>query len=113
MGGGHTHAQPGAYDDRDAVKAVVVSAVALGAAAVVVANLGVSEYKIRVGRGLKSPALEADGVHSRIDALVSAGAFLGVLASWRGLQLADPIAGLLITAMILYILAGTIRQLFY
>ncbi|TMD05027.1 MAG: cation transporter [Chloroflexi bacterium] len=212
MGGGHTHAQPGAYDDRDAVKAVVVSAVALGAAAVVeavaalvghsagvladslhnfgdvlttaillasfwlarrpatrrfpagfgriedvatlliivvivltaalaaaesirklyspdpvgsvgwnliaaaagvVANLGVSEYKIRVGRGLKSPALEADGVHSRIDALVSAGAFLGVLASWRGLQLADPVAGLLITAMILYILAGTIRQLFY
>ena len=78
-----------------------------------VANLGVSEYKIRVGRGLKSPALEADGVHSRIDALVSAGAFLGVLASWRGLQLADPVAGLLITAMILYILAGTIRQLFY
>jgi cation diffusion facilitator family transporter len=79
----------------------------------VVANLGVSEYKIRVGRSLRSPALEADGVHSRIDAVVSAGALVGVLAAWLGFGLADPIAGLLITLMILYILAGTVRDLFY
>jgi cation diffusion facilitator family transporter len=82
------------------------------AAAGVVANLAVSEYKVRVGRGINSPALEADGIHSRIDALVSAGAFVGIGLAGLGLRLADPIAGLLITVMILYILAGTVRQLF-
>jgi cation diffusion facilitator family transporter len=84
----------------------------VAAAAGVVANLGVSVYKIRVGRGIGSTALEADGVHSRIDALVSLGAFVGIGLAGLGLRLADPIAGLAITVMILYILAGTIRQLF-
>ena len=84
----------------------------LAAAVGVVANLGVSEYKTRVGRGVGSTALPADGVHSRIDALVSLGAFVGIGLAALGLRLADPIAGLAITAMILYILAGTVRQLF-
>lgn len=84
----------------------------LFAAAVgVVANLAVSEYKVRVGRGLGSTALEADGIHSRIDALVSAGAFVGIGLAGLGLRLADPIAGLIITVAILYILGGTLRQL--
>ena len=77
----------------------------------VVANLAVSEYKVRIGRGLGSTALEADGVHSRADALVSAGAFAGIGLAGLGLRLADPIAGLLITVAILYILVGTLRQL--
>ncbi|HEX6348434.1 MAG TPA: cation diffusion facilitator family transporter [Candidatus Dormibacteraeota bacterium] len=84
----------------------------LAAAAGVVGNLAVSEYKIRVGRGLGSPALEADGVHSRIDAVVSAGAFVGIGLAGLGLRLADPIAGVLITLAIVYVLAGTVRSLF-
>ena len=84
----------------------------LAAAAIgVVANLGVSEYKIRVGRAIGSTALAADGVHSRIDALVSAGAFVGIGLAALGLAKADPIAGLAITGMIVYILGGTVRQL--
>ena len=79
----------------------------------VVANLGVSEYKVRVGRSLHSSALEADGIHSRIDALVSAGAAVGIGLAAAGFGWADPVAGLAITAMILYILAGTVRDLFY
>ncbi len=85
----------------------------LAAAAGVVANVAVSEYKVRVGRSLRSGALEADGIHSRIDALVSFGAGLGVALAAAGLGWADPVAGLVITAMILYILAGTVRDLFY
>ena len=86
----------------------------LFAAAVgIVANLGVSEYKIRVGRGINSPALEADGIHSRIDALVSGGAFAGIGLAGLGLRLADPVAGVLITIAIVYVLAGTVRDLFY
>jgi len=84
----------------------------LAAAAGVAGNLAVSEYKIRVGRGLGSPALEADGVHSRVDALVSAGAFAGIGLAGLGLRLADPIAGVLITLAIVYVLAGTVRKLF-
>ena len=84
----------------------------LAAAAGVVANLSVSEYKIRVGRGIGSPALEADGVHSRIDALVSAGAFVGIGLAGVGLRLADPIAGVVITLAIVYAVTGTVRSLF-
>jgi cation diffusion facilitator family transporter len=84
----------------------------LAAAAGVVANLAVSEYKVRVGRGIGSPALEADGIHSRIDAMVSAGAFVGVGLAGLGLRLADPIAGVAITLAIVYVLTGTVRNLF-
>lgn len=85
---------------------------AMGAAVVgVVANLGVSEYKIRVGRRIRSTALEADGLHSRLDALVSAGAFAGLLLAWMGFAIADPLAGLAVTIAIVYILAGTVGRL--
>jgi cation diffusion facilitator family transporter len=84
----------------------------LFAAAVgVVANLAVSEYKVRVGRSLGSTALAADGIHSRADAVVSAGAFVGIGLAGLGLRLADPIVGLVITGAILFILGGTLRQL--
>ena len=85
----------------------------VAAAVGVAANLAVAGYKERVGRGINSPALVADGVHSRIDALVSAGAAAGVLVTLFGFQWADAVAGLAITAMILWILAGTVRDLFY
>jgi cation diffusion facilitator family transporter len=83
----------------------------VAAAVGVAANLAVSEYKVRVGRALGSNALEADGIHSRVDALVSAGAFVGIGLAGLGLRAADPIAGLVITVAILYILGGTLRQL--
>ena len=85
---------------------------AMGAALVgVIANLGVSEYKIRVGRRIRSMALEADGLHSRLDALVSAGAFVGLLLAWMGFAIADPLAGIAVTIAIVYILAGTVGRL--
>jgi len=86
----------------------------LGAALVgVIANLGVSEYKLRVGRGIGSESLAADGIHSRIDALVSAGAFVGIGLAGLGLKIADPIVGILITFAIVVVLAGSVKQLFY
>ena len=84
----------------------------LAAAVGIAANLAVSEYKVRVGRSTGSTALEADGVHSRIDALVSAGAFAGIGLAALGLRLADPVAGLAITLAIVWILGGTLRELF-
>jgi cation diffusion facilitator family transporter len=62
-----------------------------------------AQVRLRAGRRLNSPALVADGEHARVDGFVS----LGVLASAGvvalGLPLADPIIGLIITAIILRI----------
>ena len=84
----------------------------LAAAAIaVVANFGVSEYKIRVGRRIRSLALEADGLHSRLDGLVSAAAFAGLALAWMGIAIADSLAGIFIALAIIYILTGTVGRL--
>lgn len=85
-----------------------MAAAALGA----IANLGVSVYKIRVGRRINSTALTADGIHSRADALVSAAAFAGIGLAGLGLPIADPIAGLVITVAIVVVTASTVKNLF-
>ena len=66
-----------------------------------IANFGVSEYKIRVGRRIRSLALEADGLHSRLDGLVSAGAFVGLALAWAGFAIADSMTGILIAFAII------------
>jgi cation diffusion facilitator family transporter len=87
-------------------------ALGLAAAGVaVIANFAVSEYKIRVGRRIRSIALEADGLHSRLDGLVSGGAFLGLALASMGFAIADSLAGILIAIAIIYILAGTVGRL--
>jgi len=62
-----------------------------------------ARYRLRAGRRLRSPALVADGQHARADGIVS----LAVVASAGlvalGLQVADPLIGLAITALILRI----------
>lgn len=87
-------------DDRE-VTAIGASLVA--ALVGVIGNEAVAQYKIRVGRRIRSVALEADGFHSRIDGLVSAGAFAGLVGVAIGYPKADPIAGFLITAAIVWV----------
>lgn len=81
------------------------------AAAVVgiIGNEAVAQYKIRIGRRIHSVALEADGMHSRIDGFVSAGALVGLFGVALGYAPADPIAGLAITAVIVWVTIGTAR----
>jgi cation diffusion facilitator family transporter len=77
----------------------------LAAAGVIgfVGNEIAAQVRLRAGRRLSSPALVADGNHARVDGFVS----LGVLASAAvvsiGLNLADPVIGLVITVVILKI----------
>jgi len=77
----------------------------LAAAGVIgfIGNEIAAQVRLRAGRWLQSPALVADGKHARVDGFVS----LGVLASATvvaiGLNLADPIIGLVITLVILRI----------
>jgi cation diffusion facilitator family transporter len=84
---------------------------ALAAALVgVLGNEAVAQYKIRVGRRVNSLPLEADGRHSRVDGLASLAAAAGIAGAWAGWPAADPLAGLLLTGVIVWVLAGAARE---
>jgi cation diffusion facilitator family transporter len=78
---------------------------ALIAAGVVgyVGNLIAARIRTRAGQRLDSPALIADGDHARVDALVSLGVVLSGVVVLAGLDIADPLIGLGLTAVILRI----------
>ena len=85
---------------------------AMGAALLgLIGNEAVAHYRIKVGKQIGSAALVADGQHARADGLTSLGAFLGLLGAFFGLAWADPIAGLVITGAIAYILWEVGRDL--
>src|SRR5438552_11588639 len=76
------------------------------AAAGIIGFLGneiAAQVRLRAGRRLNSPALVADGNHARVDGFVSLGVLASAAVVALGLRLADPIIGLVITAVILKI----------
>jgi cation diffusion facilitator family transporter len=84
---------------------------ALAAALVgVLGNEAVAQYKVRVGRRINSVPLVADGQHSRVDGLASLAAAAGIAGSWAGWPAADPLAGLLLSAVIVWVLVGAVRD---
>jgi Co/Zn/Cd efflux system component len=62
-----------------------------------------ARVRLRAGRRLRSPALIADGNHARVDGYVSLSVIASALCVWIGLNRADPLIGLAITAVILKI----------
>jgi cation diffusion facilitator family transporter len=68
-----------------------------------IGNGAVSLFRIRVGKEIGSAALIADGYHARADSLVSLSVVIGALGIWLGFPQADPLMGLLITAVLLHI----------
>ena len=66
-------------------------------------NEGVARLRISVGNEIGSAALVADGHHARTDSFTSLGALLGIFGAYVGFPIADPIAGLIISALILLI----------
>ena len=62
-----------------------------------------ARIRLRAGRRLESPALIADGNHARVDAFVSLGVVASAAVVALGLEVADPLIGLAITAVILRI----------
>jgi cation diffusion facilitator family transporter len=84
---------------------------ALAAALVgMLGNEAVAQYKVRVGRRINSVPLQADGQHSRVDGLASLAAAAGIAGSWAGWPAADPLAGLLLSAVIIWVLVGAVRD---
>ena len=66
--------------------------------------------RIRTGRRIGSAALVADGYHARTDTLASFAVIVAVIGTWLGLPILDPLIGLLITGLILWILKTTTVQ---
>lgn len=89
--------------------------IGLVAAAGVIGFLGneaVAMYRIRVGREIGSAALMADGYHARTDGLTSLAVVVGAIGVGMGYPAADPIVGLVITAVILLVLRDALKQVF-
>jgi len=76
----------------------------------VAGNEAVAQYKLAVGRRINSVPLEADGRHSRVDGLASLAAAAGIAGAWAGWPAADPLAGLALSAVIVWVLVGTTRD---
>lgn len=64
-------------------------------------NLIISEYIIRVGREIKSPAIIADGKHQKTDIFSSIAILVSVVVSNIGYPILDPIVGLVIGLLII------------
>jgi cation diffusion facilitator family transporter len=76
----------------------------------VAGNEAVAQYKLAVGRRINSVPLTADGQHSRVDGLASLAAAAGIAGAWAGWPAADPLAGLLLAAVIAWVLVATTRD---
>jgi cation diffusion facilitator family transporter len=68
-----------------------------------IANEIAARVRLRAGRRLNSPALIADGNHARVDGFVSLGVIASAAVVAMGVEIADPIIGLVITVVILKI----------
>jgi cation diffusion facilitator family transporter len=77
----------------------------LAAAGVIgfVGNEVAAQVRLRAGHRLQSPALVADGKHARVDGFVSLGVPASAAVVALGLNIADPVIGLVITLVILRI----------
>lgn len=69
----------------------------------------VAIYRIRAGRRIGSAALIAEGQHARTDGLTSIAVVIGVIGAWMGFPELDAMIGLLIAAVIIWILINSTR----
>ena len=76
-------------------------------------NEAVAWLQIRTGRKIGSAAMEADGLHARTDGLTSLAVLVAAIGSWLGFPLVDPIIGLLIGVMILFITRQAALTMWY
>jgi cation diffusion facilitator family transporter len=76
-----------------------------------VGNEIAAQVRLRAGRRLDSPALIADGYHARTDGFVSLAVVASAAVVALGLDLADPLIGLVITVVILRITWQSIQTI--
>lgn len=87
----------------DAADLVIPGQMALWAAVIsIVVKEAMFWYTKRAADKINSGALMADAWHHRSDALSSVGSFVGILGARMGYPILDPVASIVICAMILY-----------
>ena len=64
-------------------------------------NYFISEYVIRLGKEIRSPAIIADGKHQRTDIYTSVAILISVVIANIGYPIFDPLVGLLIGLLII------------
>ena len=64
-------------------------------------NYAISNYIIKIGKEINSPAIVADGKHQKTDIFSSVAVLIGVVVSNMGYPILDPIIGLVIGLLIL------------
>ncbi len=74
-------------------------------------NEAVAVLRIKVGKEIGSVALVADGYHARTDGWASLAVLVGAIGIALGFPLADPIAGIVITISILFIVWSTAKAI--
>jgi cation diffusion facilitator family transporter len=74
-------------------------------------NLAAGRIRIRAGERLHSAALVADGHHARADALISLAVVGSAVFVTLGVEIADPLLGLALTALILRLTWNAWRSL--
>ena len=67
----------------------------------IIINFSVSEYIIKIGKEIRSPAIVADGKHQKTDIFSSIAVLLSVVVSYMGYPILDPIIELIIGVLIL------------
>ena len=67
-------------------------------------------YSYRVGEATNNQSLKADAWHHRSDAISSLAAALGVMGSYLGYPVLDPVAGLLVSMLIIKVGWDVIRE---
>ena len=82
----------------------------LAAVVSIIVKEGMFRYTMYYAKKLDSAAFKADAWHHRSDALSSVGSFIGVGMARLGYPMMDPIAGLLICALILKVAIDIIRD---
>jgi cation diffusion facilitator family transporter len=75
-------------------------------------NEAVALFRIKVGKEINSAALIADGYHARVDGFTSLAVLGGAIAVGLGFPIADPIVGLVITALIAKIVWDSAKAVF-
>jgi cation diffusion facilitator family transporter len=87
----------------------------LAVAAIVgfIGNELVASIQLRAGRRMGSDALVANGYHARADGLTSLAVLIAAVGAWMGYPIVDPILGVLMGIVILFITWGAAKSMWY
>lgn len=79
---------------------IPTTAALAGAVVSIIVKEGMYQYTVRVGKRIGSSPIVANAWHHRSDALSSVASFIGIGAAMMGWPLFDPLAAILVTALI-------------